>query len=124
MTKHKFRFITTLLLLSLFSSSALSQMDLRVKRTIATVIFSSLGGAVLGLSTLPFYGEPQEHANNITTGALIGLAAGIGYVAYDSSVPKPASRDYSQEDIWIMRPGESKSVYVSLPVQIRWAFTF
>ena len=124
MTKHKFRFIITVLLLSLFTSSAFSQMDLRVKRTVATVIFSSLGGAVLGLSTLPFYGEPQEHANNITTGALIGLVAGISYVAYDSSTPKAAVRDYSQEDRWIIKPGEAKSVYVSSPVQIRWAFTF
>ncbi len=124
MTKHKFRFIITVLLVSLFTSSAFSQMDLRVKRTVATVIFSSLGGAVLGLSTLPFYGEPQEHANNITTGALIGLVAGISYVAYDSSAPKAAARDYSQEDRWIIKPGESKSVYVSSPVQIRWAFTF
>lgn len=66
-----------------------------VKRHVATVLFSTLGGAVLGLSTLPFYGEPQEHTNNISVGALLGFVAGAGYAAYSASQPEvPVRNDY------------------------------
>ncbi len=64
-----------------------------VKRNVAAVLFSTLGGAVLGLSTLPFYGEPQEHTDNISLGALVGLVAGAGYVAYNMSQPQVAPRN-------------------------------
>ena len=50
------------------------------KRNAATVIFASLGGGILGLSTLSFYGQPQEHTNNITMGVGAGLIAGLVYV--------------------------------------------
>jgi hypothetical protein len=51
----------------------------------------------LGLSTLSFYGEPEEHTNNISVGALLGFVGGVGYVVYDSSRPAPKSSfEYSQ----------------------------
>lgn len=31
------------------------------RKSFATVMFAGLGGAVLGLSTLSFYGNPQDH---------------------------------------------------------------
>ncbi|KYG67489.1 hypothetical protein AZI86_06315 [Bdellovibrio bacteriovorus] len=66
-----------------------------VKRHVATVLFSTLGGAVLGLSTLPFYGEPQEHTDNISVGALLGFVAGASYAAYAASKPEvPVRNDY------------------------------
>ena len=55
------------------------------KRSLATVLFSSLGGAVLGLSTLSFYKDAQKHTNNISLGAILGLAGGLTYVAYQGS---------------------------------------
>lgn len=55
------------------------------KRSLATVLFSSLGGAVLGLSTLSFYKDAQKHTNNISIGAILGLAGGLTYVAYQGS---------------------------------------
>lgn len=97
MTRQK---LTSLIVAALFIFSAelaFSQIDMRLKRSVATMIFSSLGGAVLGLSTLPFYGEPQEHANNITVGALLGFVAGAGYVVYDSSRPQPPAYNYVQD---------------------------
>lgn len=92
------------------------------KRNVATVLFSSLGGAVLGLSTLSFYGKPQEHTNNITTGALIGFVAGLGYVAYSSSQPKPATYDYSfsETDLKLRRG----SVAVQNPTLLQLQFEF
>jgi hypothetical protein len=56
-----------------------------LRRNIATVIFCGLGGAVLGLSTLSFYGDPQEHVNNITAGFIVGVLGGSIYVAADST---------------------------------------
>lgn len=51
-----------------------------IRRSVATVIFAGLGGAVLGLSTLSFYGRPQDHTGNIYAGLGVGLIAGLGYV--------------------------------------------
>jgi hypothetical protein len=88
----------TLIVFSCFHTSVSSaqQSSRNVKRGVATVLFSTLGGAILGLSTLSFYGEPQEHTENITTGALIGALAGGGYLLYASSQPQPAPVDYTQ----------------------------
>ncbi len=51
-----------------------------IKRNIATVFLCGLGGAILGLSTLSFYGQPQEQVGNITTGFGVGLIAGTVYI--------------------------------------------
>lgn len=51
-----------------------------VRRGLATVMFAGLGGAVLGLSTLSFYGEPQDHIGNIWTGLALGVIGGTAYV--------------------------------------------
>ncbi len=96
MTPQKWTSILLATLVLFTSQASFSQTDRTVKRNVATVLFASLGGAVLGLSTLSFYGEPQEHTENITLGALIGFAAGVGYVVYDSSRPAPVSYEYSQ----------------------------
>lgn len=96
--------LMSLLLVAFFifsSQVAFSQIDRKVKRSMATMIFASLGGAVLGLSTLPFYGDPEEHANNITLGAILGFVAGAGYIAYDSSLPPSPAYEYSK----ISEPG-------------------
>lgn len=55
------------------------------RRNFAIVAFAGIGGAVLGLSTLSFYGTPQDHVDNITTGFLFGLAGGMVYVVSDSA---------------------------------------
>ena len=81
---------------SVSSAQQTNQNSRNFKRGVATVLFSTLGGAVLGLSTLSFYGEPQEHTENITTGALLGALAGGTYLLYSSSLPQPAPVDYSQ----------------------------
>lgn len=70
-----------------------------IRRNVAAVLFSTLGGAVLGLSTLPFYGEPQEHTDNINVGALVGFVAGVGYVTYKSQQPA-LSADYGLSEEW------------------------
>ena len=51
-------------------------------RDASLVAWSGLGGAVLGLSTLSFVDEPDDHLKNIYVGAAIGVVAGVALVAY------------------------------------------
>lgn len=81
---------------------------LSTKRGAAIVLFSGVGGGVLGLSTLSFYGKPEEHASNITTGALVGVAVGLGYVLWENSAPAPAP---APQWGWAPREGGSDVTY-------------
>lgn len=56
-----------------------------VRRSLATIMLAGIGGAVLGMSTLSFHGQPQAHIGNITTGLALGVIAGAGFVTYQSS---------------------------------------
>lgn len=84
--------ITALVLLA-GASVVQAQSQSTFKRTTATVLFSSIGGGILGLSTLSFYGKPQEHTDNITTGVLVGFLAGVSYVMYDNYEQQSAAKD-------------------------------
>ena len=44
-----------------------------------------LGGAVLGLSTLSFYGRPQDRLSNIAIGFAFGVIAGTTFVTYKAA---------------------------------------
>lgn len=55
-----------------------------IRRGVAIVMFAGLAGAVLGVSTLSFYGEPQEHIGNIWTGLTVGALVGGAYVISQS----------------------------------------
>lgn len=112
--------LVTLVLLS--SSASFAQTDRTVKRRIAAVLFSGLGGAILGLSTLSFYGEPQEHTENISYGALLGFVAGVGYVIYDSSRPAAPVYEYSQIE-WDLQKQRALAS-TKAPVQFQYSFSF
>lgn len=60
------------------------------RRQLATILFAGLGGAILGLSTLSFYGRPQDNLGNIGIGFAVGVVAGTVYVTYRSAT----SHDY------------------------------
>lgn len=55
------------------------------RKQLATIVFAGLGGAVLGLSTLSFYGRPQEKLSNIVIGFALGIFAGTAYVTYKAA---------------------------------------
>jgi hypothetical protein len=55
------------------------------RKQLATIIFAGLGGAVLGLSTLSFYGRPQDRLSNIAIGFAIGVISGTVYVTYNAA---------------------------------------
>lgn len=107
------RFLTKLILILCLSHASFTPLALaesettnlkakKIRRATAAVIFSSLGGAVLGLSTLSFYGEPQEHTSNITNGALLGFVAGLGYVLYSTN--KKSEYQYQEEVLINAKP--------------------
>ena len=73
---------------SISFSQNVSHSQRAFKRNAATVIFASLGGGILGLSTLSFYGKPQEHTSNITMGVGVGLVAGLVYVLMNTEEPQ------------------------------------
>lgn len=86
------------------SQIPLSPEGKRFKRGVATVIFASIGGGILGLSTLSFYGKPQEHTSNISTGVLLGFLGGISYVAYsnmkEQKMEQPVPNPYDDSEAW------------------------
>lgn len=52
------------------------------RKQLATIIFAGLAGSILGLSTLSFYGRPQDKLANIAIGFALGVVGGFIYVTY------------------------------------------
>lgn len=55
------------------------------RRQISTIVYMGLAGAVLGLSTLSFYGRPQDHLTNIPIGFGVGVIVGTIYMTYQAA---------------------------------------
>jgi hypothetical protein len=55
-----------------------------VRSQVAKILLSSLGGAVLGISTLSFYDRPQDHLSNVAIGGTLGAVLGSIYVTKES----------------------------------------
>lgn len=88
--------------LILFCNVSLAQTSTTgnsIRRNIATIMFTSLGGAVLGLSTLSFYGEPQQHIGNIWMGLGLGAIAGSAYVLSESGNSYSGMTKLSDQDL-------------------------
>lgn len=55
------------------------------RKQVATIVFSGLAGAVLGLSTLSFYGRPQDRLSNIAVGFALGVIVGSIATTYGAT---------------------------------------
>ena len=64
---------------------------------LATIIFAGLGGAILGLSTLSFYGRPQDKLNNISIGFAVGVIIGTVYTTYQTATQS----QYQYEEVLV-----------------------
>jgi hypothetical protein len=93
------------------------------RRNTAIVLFSGIGGSLLGLSTLSFYGRPQEHTNNITIGALLGVIGGIGYVVYENTPKKTPVRTYDYFGLFPSDEQPKQTVVTNVPT-VQFEFTF
>ncbi len=95
------------------------------RKQLATIIFAGLGGAVLGLSTLSFYGRPQDNLSNIAIGFAVGVITGTVIVTYRAAT-NPAEFYGSQ-----YRPDDSfeKALHfagaeTSTPLKMNYSFNF
>ena len=67
------------------------------RRQLATIVFAGLGGAVLGLSTLSFYGRPQDNLANIGIGFAAGIIIGTIYVTYKAATTHEYDSSYQDK---------------------------
>lgn len=78
-----------------YNTSSYSQSSGSWRRSAAIILFSGIGGAILGLSTLSFYGDPKSHTNNINMGAMLGALGGVGYLMYENQQQKLNQYQYN-----------------------------
>ena len=90
MNRFKFLVFSSAVLLA-FSSE--TRAESAVSDALLTVGAATLGGAILGASTLPFYEESTEHTNNILYGAAIGAVVGVLISAYSGVKEGPNYED-------------------------------
>lgn len=55
------------------------------RRHLSKIVFAGLAGALLGLSTLSFYGRPQERLSYIPIGFAVGVIAGTVFTTYKAA---------------------------------------
>ena len=76
------------------------------KKRINYIVVAGLGGAVLGLSTLSFYGRPQDKLSNIAIGFAFGVIAGTIMTTYQAaSDPKEfygLNKESAKAEIWAL----------------------
>jgi hypothetical protein len=126
------RIISTSLVVLLVANVALAQNTSRkdvgtfgARRQLATIIFAGLSGAILGLSTLSFYGRPQDRLSNIAVGFALGIFAGTIYTTYKAAA-KPS--DFYGPGALLDLPPANQFQFASnneltiKPIQLSWDF--
>lgn len=82
------------------------------RKRINYIVVAGLGGAVLGLSTLSFYGRPQDKLANIAIGFAFGVIAGTIMTTYQAaSDPKEfygLQRDPAKAEIWALEMNQQR----------------
>ncbi len=81
----------------------LANSPLEIRNASTVILVSGLVGGILGLSTLSFYEEPQNHISNITIGAGIGVICSAIYLTAAAAQQPPAKA--SLEPGFEFRPG-------------------
>lgn len=94
------------------------------RKQLTIILFSGIAGAILGLSTLSFYGRPQDKLNNIAYGFAVGIIVGAGYSAYTvTSSPHEFSRGAS---IWDEQERDrlNRGAPGDRPMKMSWSWGF
>lgn len=92
------------------------------RKQLATIIYAGLGGAILGLSTLSFYGRPQEKLSNIAIGFALGVIAGTTFVTYKAA--SNPSEFYGLRPLVEQEAERARLASRSLEPQASWSWTF
>lgn len=94
-----------------------------VRTQVAKIVLSSLGGTILGISTLSFYDRPQDHLSNVALGGTVGALLGSIYVTQESlDYSKGLEQENEPQSL-----EEGGSFYVSgtpETFQLHWAVLF
>jgi hypothetical protein len=87
------------------------------RRHLTTIVFAGLAGAILGLSTLSFYGRPQDRLSNIAAGFAIGVISGTVYTTYKAaSEPKEFYSLHDDEsELWAYHKARARDSSVFIP---------
>jgi NhaP-type Na+/H+ or K+/H+ antiporter len=70
---------------------------METKTAIQIIVLSGLGGAVLGLSTLSFYTNPQDELRNIAIGAACAVVIATLYVTFQTAQGKPPKLELDED---------------------------
>ena len=81
------KLLISVLVLCLHSATSQGADDLlsSSQDDLFVVLGVGAAGGVLGLSTLSFMDEPQDHLKNIWVGASIGVILGVAIIAYNQA---------------------------------------
>lgn len=95
------------------------------RRQLATILFAGLGGFVLGLSTLSFYGRPQDKLQNLGIGFAVGIIAGTVYVTYKAAnnPQELYGKDYLPE-LEKMSQAQQSRTLAPTPLSASYTFNF
>lgn len=93
------------------------------RKQLTTIVFAGLAGAILGLSTLSFYGRPQDKLNNIALGFAIGVIGGAVYTTYKAATqPRDFYRGTMEQDQ--ERDQELRYSQGAPTLRTAWSFNF
>lgn len=98
-------------------------------KQLSTIVLAGVAGGILGLSTLSFYGRPQDRLKYIPIGAAIGIIIGATYTTFKAATEPQdfyslkAERD---EERWalIQNPREKAPPNLNPVPKISMSFTF
>lgn len=76
-----------------------------------TVSVTTLTGAVLGLSTLPFYEDSSEHTKNIYYGAAIGAVTGVLLAAYSGVQDGKSGEEEEEASLLHRGPADARFAF-------------
>ncbi len=96
------------------------------RKQLATIVFAGLGGAILGLSTLSFYGRPQDKLSNIAIGFAIGVISGTAFVTFNAATnPREFYGGAEKQKMFAPEAPETLSASTQLNVPLisyEWSF--
>jgi len=77
------------------------------RKHLTTIVMAGLAGAILGLSTLSFYGRPQDRLANVPAGFAAGIIIGATYTTYKAATEpreflSKSQQDLQQPELWAM----------------------
>jgi hypothetical protein len=91
-----------------------SRTSNKTKQQLQTIVFAGLAGAILGLSTLSFYGRPQDKLSNIAVGFAFGIITGTVVATYQAAVSSKEYRgNVSDSETW------QRLANLSVPLETR-----